>query len=297
MKVWILTKQGWGDSLPNLRFKETAKVMGIDCYIVNPEDFDIIATKEGQSSIFYRGQKIVLPDILIPRMGSTTTYFASAVIRHLDHLGVLVLNSSRSIEIAKDKLATLQLLNLNNIPTPKTILAKSPVDLKVVESEFSYPIVLKTVSGSFGKGVFLCENRTKLMDTLDLMEISKDPSVNLILQEFIKTSKGRDIRVFAIGGRPYGAMLRKAKRGKFKANYSAGGSVEKYELNPDIEWLSVQCANILGLDIAGVDILFDGEHYKVCEVNSAPGFEGFEKATNLNVPKAIFEYAKLRLQG
>ena len=295
MKVWLLTKKGLTSDPQILRFKETAKEMGIECYVVNPEEFDLITTKEGQSSVRYNGEKVKLPDCLIPRRGSATNYFAHAVIRHFEHLGVLVLNSGHSINIAQDKLATSQILTLNHIPVPKTILAKSPVNLKVIESEFDYPIILKTVSGSYGKGVFLCENRSKLKDVLDLMEESKDPQVNVILQEFVKSSKGRDIRVIVIGGRVYGAMLRTAKRGYYKANYSAGANVSAFKLNKRIEWLALESTRVLNLDVAGVDILFDGKNYKVCEVNSAPGFEGFEKATGLDVPKAILEYVKFRL--
>lgn len=295
MKVWILIKKGLASSWQNLRFKETAEEKGIDCYFVNEEDFDLVVTKEGKSSIYYLGKKVKLPDVFLPRRGSATTYFGHAIITHLQNLGVLVLNSSESIGLSKDKLASFQRLASNNVPIPKTILAKSPFDMSVIENEFSYPVILKTVSGSYGKGVFLCENKHKLKDTLDLMEASKDPKVNIILQEFVRTSKGRDLRVIIIGGRPYGAMLRTAKRGKFKANYNAGGGVSSYEMNPAIEWLAVEAANILGLDIAGVDLLFDGEKYVICEVNSAPGFEGFEKATKTDIPGAIFEYAKLRL--
>lgn len=294
-KVWLLVKKGWEDSYHNKRFKQTAKTMGIECNVVSPEDFDIIVTKQGKSSIYYCGEHIRLPDCLIPRMGSGTTYFAHAVIRHLEHLGVLVLNSSDSIALAKDKLATLQQLKLNSIPIPKTQLAKFPIDMKVIEKEFSFPIIVKTVSGSFGKGVFLCETKSKLQDAMDLIEASKDPKVNIILQEFVKTSKGRDIRIIIIGGRPYGAMLRTAKRGKFKANYGAGGSVSYFKMNQTIEWLAVESARLLNLDIAGVDILFDGGNYLVCEVNSSPGFEGFEKATDIDIPKAIFEYIQVRL--
>jgi len=295
MKVWIMTKFGWGSSPNNMRFKEAAKEMGIECYIVNPEDFDIIVTKEGKSSIYYRGENVKLPDCLIPRMGSLTPYFALAVIKHLEHLGVIVMNSSESINLSKDKLATLQHLASNNMPIPKTLLAKFPLNMNIIESEFSFPIILKTVSGSFGKGVFLCEKKSRLKDTMDLMEISKDPKVNLILQEFVRTSRGQDIRIIVVGGRPYGAMLKTAKRGNFKANYSAGGNVSYFKMNSTLEWLAVESARILGLDIAGVDILFDGEKYLICEVNSAPGFEGFEKATKINIPKIIFEYIKVRL--
>ena len=295
MKIWLLSKKENIDKYSFSRFKGVATELKLDFSFVHPEDFDIIATAEGKKSIHYQGKDVDFPDCLIPRMGSGTTYFGLAVIRHFEKNGVLVLNSSEAVANAKDKLATIQNLVANNIPTPKTMLAKFPFDIEFIKKEFSYPIIVKTVSGSLGKGIFLCNNAHQLQDIMDLIEVSKEPNVNVILQEFISSSKGRDLRVIIIGGRPIGAILRKAKRGKFKANYSAGGSAESFPLNPAIEWLAVESAHTLGLEIAGVDILFDGNNYKVCEVNSAPHFEGFEKATGINIPKAIFKYIELKL--
>jgi len=236
-----------------------------------------------------------LPDILIPRMGANTSYFSLAIIRHMERLGVFMMNSSQSIETAKDKLAAMQVLAANNLPIPKTMLAKFPVNIEVVDKEFSYPLIVKTVSGVAGKGVFLCENRSQFEDLIHLMEISRDSKVNVIIQEFISSSRGKDIRVFVVGGRPIAAMLRIAKDGKFKANYSAGGDVAPFELNPEVEWLAVESARLVNLEIAGVDILFDGNYYKVCEVNSSPGFHGLEKATGLNIPGEIFNYPRIRI--
>jgi RimK family alpha-L-glutamate ligase len=230
-------------------------------------------------------------------MGAGTTYFALAIIRHLERLGALVLNGSQSIEASKDKLATLQILSANSIPIPKTMLAKFPLNIDYVEKEFTYPLVLKTVSGSEGKGVVLCERKSHLEDIASFMEESRDPRVNVILQEFVASSKGKDIRVIVVGGRPIGAMLRTATTGKFKANVAAGGSVEPFQTTPEVEWLAVESARLLGLEIAGVDILFDGDSYKVCEVNSSPGFEGFEKATGVNVPQEVYNYIRVRLEG
>jgi RimK family alpha-L-glutamate ligase len=297
MRVWILSKTDELNSYSKRRFVEIAEKTGIDIGLVVPEAFDIIVTKDDKRSILYDGEEVELPDCLIPRMGAGTTYFAMAVIRHLEKLGVHVLNTSQSIELAKDKLAAMQILSKNNIPIPKTMLAKFPIDIPHIENEFTYPIILKNVSGSHGKGVFLCENNSQLEDLAELMETSKDPKVNVILQEFVSSSKGKDIRVFIVGGRPIGAMLRKAGEGKFKANFSRGGSVEPFALNPAVEWLAVESANLIGLDIAGVDILFDGDSYKVCEVNSSPGFEGFEQATGLDVPQIIFNYIRVMMEG
>ncbi len=294
INIWILEKKTDFNSYTSNRFNQIARKMNIRLKLISPEEIDLIVTREDKKSIIYKGDIIELPDCVIPRIG-TITYYSLAIIRQLERLGVFVLNSSQSMETSKDKLSTLQMLSTNNIPIPKTMLAKFPFNITLVEKEFSYPIIVKTVVGSRGRGVFLVENRNKLNDLVNLLEISKDPKTNLILQEFISTSSGKDIRVIIIGGRAIGAMLRQAVNGNFKANYSAGGMVESYVINPTIEWLAVESAKIVGLDIAGVDILFDEDSYKVCEVNSYPGFEGFEKATNINIPGEIFKYILVRL--
>jgi len=297
MKIWILTKNTNTESYGTRRLVEEARKMQIEIEIVFPESFEIIVTKEGRKSVLLNGQYVTLPDCLIPRMGAGTTYFALAIIRHLEKLGVFVLNSNLSIETAKDKLASLQILSSNNLPIPKTMLAKFPLNIEVLQKEFSFPLVLKTVSGSEGRGVFLCKNKSQMEDMAVFMEQSKDPRVNVILQEFVATSKGKDIRVIVIGGRPIGAMLRSARRGKFKANFSAGGKVASFELNPQLDWLAAESARMIGLDVAGVDVLFDGDSYKICEVNSSPGFQGFERATGHNVAADIINYVRLRLLG
>lgn len=296
MKVWILEKRKDFDSYTSNRFKEIAKKMNIELKLIAPEELDIIVTGEGRKSILHNGKSIDLPDCLIPRIG-TVTYYALAIIRHFERLGIFILNSTQSMETSKDKFATIQLLASNNIPIPKTMLARFPLEIDVVEKEFSYPLIIKTITGSQGRGVFLLEDRNKLNDLATLMEISKDPKINLILQEFISSSRGKDIRVIVIAGRTIGAMLRTSASSSFKANFSAGGLVANYELNPAIEWLAIESARLIGLDIAGVDILFDNDNYKICEVNSYPGFEGFEKATGVNVPEEIFKYIQLRLEG
>jgi gamma-F420-2:alpha-L-glutamate ligase len=295
MKGWIICKGKNRDSYENRRFQEVAQEEGTELEFYDPNDFDIITTKGGRKSLIHHGREVSLPDFVLPRMGSGTTYFGLAVIRQLERLKVPVINGAESIERAKDKLHTLQILAADNLPTPKTMLARFPVNVDLIEKEFACPLIVKTLSGSEGKGVFLCENREHLEDLLDILNEARDVNVNFIVQEFVSSSKGKDIRVFVVGGMPIAAMLRKGKEGKFKANIAAGGSGEPYELNPEVEWLSVKASQLLDLDIAGVDILFDGEHFKVCEVNSALGFEGLEKATGVNVPHQIYHYIRVRL--
>lgn len=293
MNVWVLYKKEFIETgFAAQRFLEEGEKAGVNVTIVSPDDFDIVVNDEGSQSIHKNGRAIKrLPDCIIPRMGAGTTYFALAILRHLERLGVYCLNNSEAIELAKDKLASLQELSLRSLPIPKTMLAKRAVDTKFIQKEFRFPVVLKKLTGSQGKGIVLCKSRSQLADTVELVGTEH----NMIIQEYIRASKGKDIRVLVLGGRPIGAMLRKAGRGTFKANVSKGGTAENLELTPELEWIAAESANALGLECAGVDLLFDNKGYVVCEVNSSPGFKGFEPATGVNVPGKIFEFLKVRL--
>ena len=141
MKIWMLTFKDRMESYSSSRFKEEAQKMGIELSLVAPEDFDIIVTKGGTKSVSYKGEPVTLPDCVIPRMGASTTYFALALLRHFQEIGVFVVNEDAAIEMAKDKLHTMQTLTRNNIPIPKTMLAKFPINIDLVEKEFQYPVI------------------------------------------------------------------------------------------------------------------------------------------------------------
>jgi len=298
MKGWILYKEKSGflkeKSYGVERLIDSSASLGVDLQIIAPERLDLTVTREDRKSILLDGEPVSLPDFIIPRMGAFTTYFDLAVIRHLERLGVKSFNSSESIEIVKDKLYSHQILAERNLPIPKTMLVKFPVDVELVESRLGFPVVVKTLYGSQGSGVFLCESKKQLTDLIQLVEVTKG-SANIILQEFIESSKGRDLRVFTIGGRAIACIERNAPEGEFKANFSQGGTVSPYEITPEIEWLAVEASRIFNLDIAGIDLLFDGEHYRVCEANSAPGFEAIEECLEINIPKEIFHFIRIRL--
>lgn len=297
IRGWILYKpfktKIKQDSYENKRFLEEASKNNIDLKIIYPDQLDLIVTKDGKKSIFLDSKPIELPHFVLPRMGSHTTYFSLAVLRHLEKLGVYIVNTPNSIDIVKDKLYSQQILATNNFPVPKTMLVKFPVNIDLVEENLGFPIVVKTIHGSQGSGVFLSENKSSFKDLMQLIN-STNNNMNIILQEFIRNSSGRDLRVFVIGGRAIGCMERSSSDQNFKANFSQGGKVKPYELNPEIEWLATESAKVLGLDIAGIDLLFDNEHFKICEANSAPGFQGFESATEINIPLEIFNYIKIR---
>ncbi|MBF8984891.1 RimK family alpha-L-glutamate ligase [Lutibacter sp. B2] len=275
------------------RFLEEAEAKGIQLRVLTPEQIDLFVTSQNRKSILVCGETTKLPDFVLPRMGAGTTYFALAVIRHLERLGVPCINSSHPIEIVKDKLYTQQILAENNFPVPKTMLAKFPINVDLIEKNIGFPAVIKTLYGTQGKGVFLSNTKKSFKDLMQLVEITNS-KVNIIIQEFIKDSYGRDLRVLVVGGRAIACMERTAPEDEFKANFSNGGSVKKYELTPEIEWLATEACKITGLEIGGVDLLFDGEHYKICEINSAPGFKGIESCCDINVAQEIFEYLKIR---
>jgi len=276
------------------RLIEAAKKYGIEIRVYQPEQFEIVVTREDRRSILIDNVSTPLPDFLIPRMGSATTYFALAVIRHLERLGVYSFNGSASIDNVKDKLYHLQILAESGLPIPKTMLAKWPVDHEQIKKQLGFPAVIKSLSGTQGSGVFLAKDKDSFMDLMRLIQTT-NPKANFIIQEYIKSSHGKDLRVLTVGGRIIGAMQRESADGDFRANFSRGGTVKKYEVNADIEWLVLEISRILDLDIAGIDLLFDENGFKLCEVNSSPGFEGMEQAMEKDIAEEIIQFVKLRL--
>lgn len=298
MKGWSIYKDSANSLKPEAyemnKLVQVAEEDGVTLDVFSPERFDLLVTSDDDGSILIDGKPQPLPDFILPRMGAGTTYFALAVMRHLERLGVYSVNSSESIETVKDKLYTQQILAQNSIPVPKTMLVKFPINVDLVEKTFGFPVVVKTLSGSQGSGVFLSESKTSFKDLMQLMEATS-PKANIILQKYLSTSKGKDLRVFTLGGKAIACIERSAPKGEFKANYSAGGSVKPYTITPEIEWLATQTSRILGLNMAGIDLLFDKDHYKICEANSSPGFEGIESCCDVDISKEIFHFLRVRL--
>lgn len=297
MNGWILYRENDSEIVSERfevdRIVESAKEHGIELTVLKPEQFDLLVTSQNRRSITIDGEVTNLPDFVLPRMGAGTTYFTLAVIRHIERLGVPCINSSHPIEIVKDKLYTHQILAENNLPVPKTMLAKFPVNIDYVDKNIGFPAVIKTISGTQGRGVFLASSKKEFENIMGLIEVT-NAKVNIIIQEFIADSHGKDLRVLVIGGRAIACMKREAQGETFKANVSSGGIPSNYDLTPEIEWLATEACRVTGLDIAGVDLLFDGEHYKICEINSAPGFRGLESCCDIDVASEIFQYLKIR---
>jgi gamma-F420-2:alpha-L-glutamate ligase len=294
MNGWILYKNEISESYETQKLVEEFENQGFKVRVVHPDDVDIFVDRDDRKSILVDGKSRPLPDFVIPRTGSGTTYFIKAIIRHLERLGVILINGSDAIDNVKDKLYTQQVLGQSSLPVPKTLLVKHPIDIDFVEKNIGYPAIIKTLSGSFGAGVFLCENRKQLQQLLKMAEITK-PSYNIIIQEFIKESHGKDLRVLVVNGKVVGCMMRQSIDDDFRANITRGGEGIPYQIDEKIEWLGGESARLLGLDIAGVDLLFDGDGYSICEVNSSPGFEGMDKFTKTNIAEQIVTYVKHKI--
>ena len=293
-KGWILIKPKFQDSYETNRLVEEFKNHKIDVKLIDPNEIDIFVNKENKQSILVNGESLPLPKFVFPRTGSGTTYHIKAVIRHFERMGVPVINSSDAIDNVKDKLYSHQILAQSNLDIPNTMLLKHPIDISFVEKNIGFPAIVKTISGSYGRGVFLAETKKQLKQLLTMAELTK-PGYNIIIQEFIKDTWGKDLRVLVVNNKVVGCMMRQSTDDDFRANISRGGEGIPYEVNDQIEWLSAESSKALDLDIAGVDLLFSGEGYKICEVNSNPGFEGMENFTKKNIAEEIVSFIKFKI--
>jgi RimK family alpha-L-glutamate ligase len=293
VQVWVFSKHTESE-FENKRLLESLDKKGITVKIVQPDNFDIIVDKHIAEGILYNGESIQLPKVVLVRTGSGTNNFMLALLRQLEKAGVLCINSADPIEKVADKLQASQILSQHNIPIPNTMVVKYPVDEVIVKDRIGFPCVVKVVTGSYGKGVYLCERKrdfSKLMEFIKSLGTSK----TLIVQEYLGQRPGEDLRVLVIGGKVIGAMKRIGPEGDFRANITNGGTGERYELTDEIDFIARETARVLNLHIAGIDLLFDEKGFRVCEANSAPGFKGFEHYCDVNVADLIADYISYKL--
>jgi RimK family alpha-L-glutamate ligase len=228
-------------------------------------------------------------------LGAGILPFQLAVIRHFEQAGIPVVNGSVAIETVKDKLRSSQILSRAGIAIPNTMLVRWPIEDRIVTENIGFPCVVKVVTGSYGEGVHLCERKKDYKKLVEFIE-NLGNKKTMIVQEYLGDRPGEDLRVLVIGGKTVGAMLRTAPEGDFRANISNGGTGSSFEVTEEIDFIARETAKALGLDIAGVDLLFDHRGFRVCEANSNPGFSGFEKYCGVDVADTITEYIKFKLQ-
>jgi gamma-F420-2:alpha-L-glutamate ligase len=226
------------------------------------------------------------PDIVLARHLGKKNPGNLYLAMHYQSLGIPVVNTPQACALARNKFESGKLFEAHNLPVPKT---RELTSIEKTE-EFTYPVVTKVLRGSQGKGVYLCNTREEVLERMT------GPSP-MIVQEYINARPGEDLRVFVIGGKVMGVMHRKSINGDFRANISQGGVGERYELTPEIENLALTAAKIVGLEICGVDLLFDHTGFKICEINATPGFRGFDKYCNTHMATAITEYLEHKVCG
>ena len=293
--VWILHYAANIDAYENQRLLSCLEKNGMQGRVLEPKYFDIIVSRSSAKSIRYKGEKIELPDLVLSRTGAGTNYFTRSVMRQIEKFGIPVINDADSISQVSDKLLTSQLLVKENLPIPKTILVNGDVDIELIEKEIGFPCVVKATSGSKGKTVHLCQTKKDFVSLMSLLS-SISLKKTMIIQEFVDAQPGTDLRVWVIGGKTVVAMKRTGAEGDFRANISQGGTAELFEITDEVDYLARETARVLGLQIAGVDLLFDKDGYKICEANSSPGFEGMDQYCGQDMAQRIVDFIKLKIQ-
>lgn len=245
--------------------------------------------------VHYRDRRLDDFDVIIPRIGSSITYYGSAILRQFEMMGVFSLNESTSITRSRDKLRALQILSRSGIGLPTTSYAHSTkMTEKLIQMVGGAPCVIKLIEGTQGKGVILAETNKAAESVIDGFRQMK---AHFLVQEFIKESNGCDIRAFVIGDRVVASMMRRAKDGEFRSNLHRGGTAIPVEISTEEATVAVKAAKALGLNVAGVDLLRSSRGPLVLEVNSSPGLQGIETSTGLDIASMIVEYIEKNIQS
>lgn len=238
--------------------------------------------------IHYKGQVLPRPDAIIPRIGASVSFYGTAVVRQFEMMGVYSLNESVAITRSRDKLRASQLLSRKGIGLPRTGFANSPDDTQdLLATVGGAPVVVKLLEGTQGVGVVLAETRKAAESVI---EAFRGLGANFIVQEFVKEAEGADIRCFVVGDKVVASMMRKGKEGEFRSNLHRGGTATLVKISPDERATAVRSARVMGLNVAGVDLLRSKRGPLVMEVNSSPGLEGIETATGKDVAAIIIEF-------
>lgn len=286
MRIVILSRNRWIHS--TRRLIDAAESLGHKAKVVDPLQCTLLLDSR-RSKIYYKGKRLLKADVVIPRIGASITQYGLAVITTFEQMGVPVLNPALSVAAARDKFLALQVLSAHRVGIPRTLLARDPRDLEAkLDLLGSMPVVLKLVEGTHGVGVMLAENREAVQAIVSsFWEFGK----GIFAQSFVAESEGRDIRAFVVGNEVVAAMRRRARIGEFRSNIHRGGAGEAVALEEPYVRAALRATRLLGLRMAGVDLLESSAGPLVMEVNSSPGLRGIEAATSVDIASAIIRYA------
>lgn len=289
MKIIILSRTP--EIYSTSRLVEAAKNRGHEVHVVDHTKCSLLMEK-AKPSVRYKGEYLKNVDIIIPRIGASVTTFGASVIRHFDMMGVSSLLTSTALIRSRDKLRSLQIMSKSGIGIPKSVFARHPKsnDIKIMIDEVGgAPVILKLLEGTHGTGVVKVDSVSSAKSTVEAFSgIKKD----IIVQEFIEEAKGKDIRVFVVNSEVVGAMERSGQDGEFRSNLHKGGVAIPYDLSAKEKSIAIEAANLHGLTVAGVDMIISSRGPLIIEVNSAPGLQGIEKATNIDIASKIIEAAE-----
>ena len=285
MKIAVLSRAP--QSYSTQRLRAAAQQRGHNVKVLNTLRFAIDLTADAPD-LFFRGRQLSDYDAVLPRIGNSITYFGTAVVRQFEQMDVYTPNTANGISSARDKLRANQILSRHNIAMPPTAFVRNRADVRpAIERVGGAPVVIKLLEGTQGIGVILAP-QVKVAEAI--IETLHSTKQNVLIQKFISESRGRDIRALVVGDRVVAAMRRVADGDEFRSNVHRGGRVEPVTLDPVYEQTAVRSAQIMGLRVAGVDMLESDEGPLVMEVNSSPGLQGIEAATKLDVAGAIIDY-------
>ena len=243
--------------------------------------------------LIYQGKPLEDIDAVIPRIGASKTFYGTAVVRQLQMMGVFTANGADAISRSRDKLRCLQLLSKEGVGLPVTGFAHSTKDIEgIIELVGGAPLVIKLLEGTQGIGVVLAET---YQAAKSVIEAFRGLDANILVQEFIKEAKGADLRCFIVDNRVVAAMKRQGAPGEFRSNIHRGGGVSKTKLTSEERSTAIRAAKAMGLKIAGVDLLRSNHGPVVMEVNSSPGLEGIERATDVDVADKIIEFLERQI--
>ncbi|WDP88831.1 MAG: RimK family alpha-L-glutamate ligase [Desulfobacter sp.] len=269
------------------RLKEAAEQRGHTVKVLNTLKF-AIDLEQGNPDLYFRQKQLSTYDAVLPRIGASITYFGTAVVRQFEQMDIFCANTSASIARSRDKLRSLQILSRHHIGIPKTTFVRDKKDvLPAIERVGGAPVIIKLIEGTQGIGVLLAETVNSAAAIVELLQSQKQ---SVLIQKFVSESKGRDIRAFVVGDQVVGAMRRVAQGQEFRSNIHRGGYAEPVELKDAYRETAVRAAQIMGLRVAGVDLLESKEGPQIVEVNSSPGLEGIEGCTQLDIAGAIIDY-------
>ncbi len=269
------------------RLREASLARGHDVKVLNTLKF-AIGLETSYPELFFRGRRISEYDAVIPRIGTSITPFGTSVVRQFQQLNVFCLNTANGILNSRDKLRSLQILSKHDIGIAPTSYVRDKNDiLPAIERVGGAPVIIKLIEGTQGKGVILAETQKVAEAIIEAMQGAKQ---NVLVQKFVAESKGRDVRAFVVGDQVVAAMRRVAHGQEFRSNLHRGGIAEAIELDERYERTAIRAAQILGLRVAGVDLLESSDGPQIIEVNSSPGLEGIETCTKVDVANEIVSY-------